>query len=218
LEVHSQFGEIRTVKDFLVRLALIVAGVVIAVTVTQCREKSQRNALAEQMRGRIAQEITDNSKALESAAKRYEQSLASLTTASATCKTLMQSKLVDASLVKQIENAKIDLRTPPLSSTQWTLALSNQSLREFSVEDASKFAKLYALQKGIEEVFIQHKPGVMAALVETETLNAAANTEEIGRTCRALSLLQHYAASSAGNMKALLDSYQKAGFVVAPEQ
>ncbi|MGL5002916.1 MAG: hypothetical protein ACRDAM_08245, partial [Casimicrobium sp.] len=129
MEVHSQFGEIRTVKDFLVRLALIVAGVVIAMTVTQCHEKNQREALATQMKTRLVAEVSKNDGVVADALKRYEAAKQQLDSGVALCKAQSGRGTVEPNVVKQLDEMSIDLRTPSLVSTQWKLANANQSIR-----------------------------------------------------------------------------------------
>jgi hypothetical protein len=209
MELHPQFGEIRTVRDFLVRLALIVSGVIIAVTVTQCREQSQKSALAAQMKTRLLQEVAENAKTLERVSKGYEASKIALTEGVALCKKALETKTLDADTAAKLDALQFDLRTPPLNETQWTLALSNQSLRDFPIDEASDFASLYSLQKAIDNVLLQHKSPVTSALVETSALRLGASGDEISRGCRAITYLQFYVQSSAGNLQALLKRYAK---------
>jgi hypothetical protein len=218
MDLHPQFGEIRTIRDFLVRLVLIVSGVVIAVTVTQCREQSQRNALAAQMKARLLQEVDENSKTLERVMKAYETSRKTLQEGTELCRRAVEAKSIDTEMAKTLNDMQIDVRTPPLNSTQWSLALSNQSLRDFPIDEASNFANLYSLQKGTDDVFLQHKSTVTAAFVDVGALRAGASAEEISRGCRAMSYLHSYAQSSTNNLQALIKRYAKvgAGSIAAP--
>jgi hypothetical protein len=211
MDIHPQFGEIRTIRDFLVRLALIVSGVVIAVTVTQCRDKNERNALAEQMKARLLIEVGENTKVLDRVIKAYDASKISLKEGVDVCRNATAAKSLDADAAKKIDGMQIDVRTPSLNATQWTLALSNQSIRDFSIDDASDFANLYSLQKSIDDVFLQHKSAVTTAFVDAALLRVGASADEIARGCRAIAYLYSYTQSGVGNLQALKKRYAKVG-------
>jgi hypothetical protein len=170
MDLHPQFGEIRTIRDFLVRLALIVSGVVIAVTVTQCREKSERENLATQMKTRLIAEVSRNDQVVEEALKRSEAAKKQLDASVSLCKSQAGRKTVEPTVVKQLDEMKIDLRTPALTSTQWKLANANQSIREFPIDEATRFAGAYSFQDLVEGVLMQHKAPIIATFVDTDAI------------------------------------------------
>ncbi len=209
MDIHPQFGEIRTIKDFLIRFALIVLGVVVAVSVTQWREHAARQKVASDMRTRLIEEITANSALLSKVGTTYEKTTKGLEGVNALCEKSMKVGKLDAETVSEIKKIEIDVRTPSLVSTQWQLANANLSLREFDREEAVRFADAYAFQNFVDSVLMQHKPGTLSALVDVNMMDVTTSPEQIRATCRAHSYLQTYAASMHGNIKGLQKAYAK---------
>lgn len=207
MDIHPQFGEIRTIKDFLIRLLLIVLGVLAAVAVTQWNEQRGRNALAEQMRSRLLGEIAVNSKTLAQVTATYAATLAELDQVVKACAQASPTGKPDAALVKLVQDAKVDLRTPIISATQWQLASSNLSLRDFSIDDATVFSQIYTQQHALESVMLQHKPGTLAAMVDASLIAPDATAEQVRAGCRAAAQLRVYASSMLGNMRSLTVAY-----------
>jgi hypothetical protein len=210
MDIHPQFGEIRTIKDFLIRFALIVLGVVVAVGVTQWRESSARQKVAQEMRVRLIEEINSNTKTLDRTAMSYEKTTKTLEGVVGLCEKAMKVGKLDAETVAEIRKADFDVRTPSLVNTQWQLANANLSVREFDREEAVRFADAYAFQHFVENVLMQHKPGTLSALVDANMLDVTTNAEQTRTTCRAYSYLLTYAASMRGNMQRLQKIYGKA--------
>jgi hypothetical protein len=209
MDIHPQFGEIRTIKDFLVRFALIVLGVVVAVSVTQWREHVARQKVASEMRTRLIEEITTNSALLDKVGSSYEKTTKGLESVMALCEKSMKAGKLDAETVAEIRKIEIDVRTPSLVNTQWQLANANLSLREFDQEEAARFADVYTLQHFVDTVLMQHKPGTLSALVDMNMMDVTASLEQTRATCRAHSYIHTYAASMYGNIKGLQKTYEK---------
>jgi hypothetical protein len=207
MDIHPQFGEIRTVKDFLIRLLLIVLGVLAAVAVTQWNEQRARDALAAQMRTRLIDEIAVNAKSLAQVADIYAATSVELERIAKACTVVSQQGKADAALLRLLQEAKLDLRTPIIAATQWHLVSSNQALRDFSIQDASAFSRVYSQQQFLESVLLQHKPGTLAALVDASLLEAGASPEQTRASCRAFAQLRMYTASMLGNMRGLAVAY-----------
>jgi hypothetical protein len=207
LEVHTQFGEIRTIKDFLIRLLLIVAGVVIAVMVTQWREKSQRETLAGQMKTRLIAEVSKNDRLVEEALKRNAAAKKSLDAAVELCKSQVGRTSVEPAVFKQLDEINVDLRTPSLVSTQWKLANANQSIRDFSIDEATQFSGAYSFQDAIEAILLQHKAPLIGTFVDTDAIRPNMTAEELQRACRAITYMSFYNASTMGNLEALRKAY-----------
>ena len=185
MDIHPQFGEIRSVKDFLIRLLLIVLGVLAAVAVTQWNEQRARDALAAQMRSRLIDEVTANVKSLAQVTDVYAATSLELARIGKACAVASSQGKADSALAKSVQEVKLDLRTPIVSATQWHLASSNQSLRDFSNQDASAFSRIYTQQQSFESILLEHKPGTLAALVDASLLEAGASPEQTRVSCRA---------------------------------
>jgi hypothetical protein len=207
MDIHPQFGEIRSIKDFLIRLLLIVSGVVIAFSVTQWRERSQRETLATQMKARLIAEISKNDRVVEEALKRSETAKKSLDTAVGLCKSQLGRTSVDPAVYKQLDSMKIDLRTPSLVSTQWKLANANQSIRDFSIDEATQFSGAYSFQDTIEAVLLQHKAPLIATFVDTDAIRQSMSSDELQRACRAITYMSFYNTSTMGNLEVLRKAY-----------
>ncbi len=209
MDIHPQFGEIRTIKDFLIRFALIVLGVVVAVSMTQWREHAARQKVASDMRTRLIEEVTANSALLSKVGTTYDKTTKGLESVNALCEKSMKVGKLDAETLLEIKKIEIDVRTPSLVSTQWQLANANLSLREFDREEAVRFADAYAFQHFVDSVLMQHKPGTLSALVDANMIDVTTSPDQIRVTCRAHSYLQTYAASTHSNIKGLQQAYEK---------
>jgi hypothetical protein len=213
MDIHPQFGEIRTVKDFLIRFALIVLGVVVAVSVTQWREHSSRQKAASDMRLRLMDEVTNNAGLLSKVAANYDQTTKALEGVMLLCEKAMKAGKLDDETVAAIQKIELNLRTPSLVGTQWQLANANLALREFDNDEAGRFARAYAFQHFLEDVLMQHKPGTLSAIVEVNMLQATTSPEQTRTTCRAYSYLHTYGTSMRSNMALLSKAY---GNVITP--
>jgi hypothetical protein len=75
------------------------------------------------------------------------------------------------------------------------------------------FASAYAFQSFLNGVLMQHKPGTLFAIVDTNMLQATTSPEQTHTTCRAYFDLHTYGVSMRGNMARLL---RVCGDVIAP--
>jgi hypothetical protein len=216
MDIHPQFGEIRTVKDFLIRFALIVLGVVVAVSVTQWRELSARQKVASEMRQRLIEEVTNNSALLAKVTASYEKTTTSLEGIGALCDKAIKVGKLDVDTVAAIKKFDFDVRTPSLVNAQWQLTNANSALREFDKDEAARFADAYAFQHFVDSVLMQHKPGTLSALVDTNMLDVTTNPEQVRASCRSYAYLLTYAASMRGNMQRLLKAYANVITPTAP--
>ncbi|MGL4232876.1 MAG: hypothetical protein ACRCWJ_16040, partial [Casimicrobium sp.] len=141
------------------------------------------------------------------ALKRYEAAKQQLDSGVALCKAQSGRGTVEPNVVKQLDEMSIDLRTPSLVSTQWKLANANQSIRDFSIEEATQFAGAYAFQDGVEAVFLQHKAPLIANFVDTDAIRAGMTTEDLRRACSAITYMSFYNASTIGNFQTLRKAY-----------
>jgi hypothetical protein len=207
MDIHPQFGEIRTVKDFAIRFALIVLGVVVAVSVTQWREHGSRQKVASEMRLRLIDEVTQNAALLNKVAATYDETSKALEGVTALCEKAMKAGKLEDATVAAIQRVEINLRTPSLVNTQWQLANTNLALREFDKDEAGRFANVYAFQHFLDSVLMQHKQGTLSAIVDTNMLQATTSPEQTRTTCRAYFYLHTYGVSMRGNMERLLKVY-----------
>jgi hypothetical protein len=213
MDIHPQFGEIRTIKDFLIRFALIVLGVVVAVSVTQWREHSSRQKAATDMRLRLMDEVANNAALLSRVAANYDQTTKALEGVVVLCEKATKAGKLDDETVAAIQRIELNLRTPSLVDTQWQLANANLALREFDKDEAGRFASAYAFQHFLESVLMQHKPGTLSAIVEANMLQGTTSPEQTRTTCRAYLYLHTYGMSMRSNMELLSKAY---GNVITP--
>lgn len=140
MEVHRPHGPFHSWPEFLVEIATIVLGVVIALSFEGAREWYHNRALAHDAREAIAREIADNKKsvdgnlrAVDERTKRLDEALQFANEMLTKGKSAMQSISLNADL-------------GDLSSASWETADHTGALAQMSYAEVQKYSYAYILQ------------------------------------------------------------------------
>jgi len=140
VEVHRPHGPFHSWPEFLVEVATIVLGVVIALSFEGAREWYHNRALARDAREAIAREIADNKKsvdgnlrAVDERTKRLDEALQFANEMLTKGKSAMQSISLNADL-------------GDLSSASWETADHTGALAQMSYAEVQKYSYAYILQ------------------------------------------------------------------------
>jgi hypothetical protein len=140
MEIHPPHGSIQSLKDFLIALATITAGVLIALSLEGLLEWNHNRRLVREARETVTREITDNKKEVDgilaSAAARQNH----LDNALHLANELLNSKKSD---VRQVN---LGTSIAELSSAGWQSAERTGALTLMDYAEVQKYAGLYELQ------------------------------------------------------------------------
>jgi hypothetical protein len=141
VEVHRPHGPFHSWPEFLVEIATIVLGVVIALSFEGAREWYHNRALAHDAREAIAREIADNKKSVDGdlrnvdeRKKQLDEALQFADEVLAKGKTTLRSMSLNASL-------------GDLSAASWQTADHTGALAQMSYAEVQKYAAAYMLQE-----------------------------------------------------------------------
>jgi hypothetical protein len=140
MEIHPPHGSIQSLKDFLIALATITAGVLIALSLEGLLEWNHNRRLVREARETVTREITDNKKEVDgilaSAAARQND----LDNALRLANELLNSKKSD------IRQVNLGTSIAELSSAGWQSAERTGALTHMDYAEVQKYAGLYELQ------------------------------------------------------------------------
>jgi hypothetical protein len=140
MEIHPPHGSIQSLKDFLIALATITAGVLIALSLEGLLEWNHNRRLVREARETVTREITDNKKEVDgilaSAAARQND----LDNALRLANELLNSKKSD------IRHVNLGTSIAELSSAGWQSAERTGALTHMDYAEVQKYAGLYELQ------------------------------------------------------------------------
>jgi hypothetical protein len=140
MEIHPPHGSIQSLKDFLIALATITAGVLIALSLEGLLEWNHNRRLVREARETVTREITDNKKEVDgilaSAAARQND----LDNALRLANELLNSKKSD------IRHVNLGTSIADLSSAGWQSAERTGALTHMDYAEVQKYAGLYELQ------------------------------------------------------------------------
>jgi uncharacterized protein (UPF0297 family) len=141
MEVHRPRGPFSSFKDFVVEIATIVVGVLIALSFEGLREWNHNRTLAREARDTIIRELTDNKKAVDG-------DLRNLPTRK---KHLDEALQFADDILKSGKTAMhtIEIRAAfnDLSMASWQTAEHTGALGQMSYAEVQKYAAVYALQE-----------------------------------------------------------------------
>ena len=142
MEVHAPEGHILSVKQFVVQLLLVVAGILIALGIDQFKDHVRHNRLAEQVRNNLRVEIARNR-------QRLNANVDNETKLRAVLQTLLDNQ---QQVVRDPEAARKQiLAVEPsfgvLESTAWDTALATQAIGYMDYSEVAPYGNVYEGQR-----------------------------------------------------------------------
>lgn len=140
VEIHPPHQAARSVREFLIQLGTITAGVLIALSLEGLVEWNHYRGLVTEAKATIAREIADNKKEIDSVLAEQGDRREKLETALRFANEMLTAKRSD------IRELKIGVSLADLSSASWQSAASTGALAHMEYGDVQEYSKLYALQ------------------------------------------------------------------------
>jgi hypothetical protein len=158
MDVEVPDKPIRSVKDFLVHLVTIVAGVLIALSFEGAREWLHNRSLVREAKENLVREISENKKEIDRGAKRIAEERADLQKALAWATELLTTKQ------SSIKGITIGTVLPGLTTSSWQTAERTGALGHMKYGEVQAFAKIYGLQQVYTNNRLQKLDRIAAAL------------------------------------------------------
>lgn len=140
MEVHRPHSPFHSWRDFLVEIATIVIGVLIALSFDGAREAYHNRALARDAREAIAREIADNRKSVDSDLENADTRKQNLEEA---------LRFADEILAKgktSLTSMNLAVSLGDLSTASWQTAERTGALAQMSYAEVQQYASAYTLQ------------------------------------------------------------------------
>jgi hypothetical protein len=140
VDIHPPHAPIRSVKDFLIQLVTITAGVLIALSLESLVEWNHYRILVGDARDTIALELADNRKEVESNLANIESRRRDLDVAQRMADELLKTRQT------QINTMNLSLGIAQLSSASWQTAERTGALAHMAYDEVRRDAGIYAVQ------------------------------------------------------------------------
>jgi hypothetical protein len=145
MEIHPPHAAPRSIRDFMLQLGTITAGVLIALSLEGMLEWNHYRLLVREAKETIARELADNKKELEGAFKAYERRAQNLENASRLVSEILASKK------SGIQTMEVGANLPELSSASWRSAERTGALAHMSYADVQRYSRVYDVQDMLVE-------------------------------------------------------------------
>jgi type II secretory pathway pseudopilin PulG len=183
MDVHPPSSPVHSIKDFAIHLAMIVLGILIAVTVEGWRESRHHEQLASEMRTRILAELSANRKQVAASVAAFKTSLKDLKALEELTARVARGEKLSAEAAATASAVSIDMRTPLLPGAAWEAALATQAVQYMSANEVARYAAIYSTQQYVMSIVLAHKSNqlLLAAAEDDVDINM---TAEEARTVR----------------------------------
>jgi hypothetical protein len=141
MEIHPPHAPIRSIKDFLLQLITITAGILIALSFEGVREWRHDRNLVREAHDTIAREIADNKKEIDVGLAGLSDRRKKLENAYRFANELLTAKKTD---IQQID---VGSSLAELSAASWQTAERTGALAHMDYGEVQKYSKVYAVQQ-----------------------------------------------------------------------
>ena len=140
MEIHPPHAPAHSVKDFLIQLGTITAGVLIALSIEGLTEWNHHRLLVREAKETLAREIADNKNALAQHFTDWDRSADNIEKALTLANDLLTTKKSD------IHQIQLESHLSSLSDASWRTAERTGALTYMDYSDVQYYAKLYGYQ------------------------------------------------------------------------
>jgi hypothetical protein len=140
VEIHPPHAPAHSIKDFLIQLLTITAGVLIALSIEGLTEWNHHRLLVREAKETIAREIADNKSALERHFTDWDKSVNGIETSLKLAEDLL------ATGKSEIHEIELGFHLSSLSDASWRTAERTGALTYMDYSDVQYYAKLYGIQ------------------------------------------------------------------------
>jgi hypothetical protein len=168
MDLHFPRERVRSVRDFILRYLLIVAGILTALGVGQWNENRKAERLAAEAESAIREELTANAKDLRESIATNDERLAQLRPIIESLrekKTLAEARAWLKTNVKA-GDITLGVSAPTLRRAAWQTATSTGAVRKMKPETLREFAMIYSAQEDIGGISAAITPHMFAGVLD----------------------------------------------------
>jgi hypothetical protein len=155
VEIHPPHAAAHSIKDFLLQLVTITAGVLIALSIEGLLEWNHHRLLVREAKETIAREIVDNKNALARHFKDWDRSSDGIEKSLTLANDLLATKKSD------INEFELQFHMSSLSDAGWRTAERTGALTYMDYADVQAYARLY----GYQDLYVSQQRRVMERTV-----------------------------------------------------
>ncbi len=194
MEIHAPHA-VRSLKDLLIELGVIVAGILIALGLEGVSERVHNRRLVEEARTSLLAEVGDNQQKIREAEPNLKRTAAELE------KMVSQLRQIESDRKTPVHRIAFSYAITTLNATSWQTALATGAISHMGYPVAKEYTEIYEAQRqflSMQERTIQtYMPlGVISAVFEHGTQRITdAQLQEIERSA-AIALMNVQALES----------------------
>jgi len=151
MDIHPHAGPIRSIREYLVHLSMVVLGILIALGLEQWREASHNRAVAQRALDDMLTEMRDNRAQVAKADAELKELLAFVQKGLDLQKQAIEARRTHSKAPAQPEREAHVFETPTLSTAAWDNALAMQALGRIDFEMERRLARIYSEQRDVKE-------------------------------------------------------------------
>jgi hypothetical protein len=140
VEIHPPHAPIHSIRDFLIQLLTITAGVLIALSLEGLLEWNHHRLLVREARATMTREITENKSALDRHLAGGNERAKDVDTSLQLANDLLKTKKSD------IRELQLSFHAPSFSAAGWQSAERTGAVAYMEYADVQRYAKLYGFQ------------------------------------------------------------------------
>jgi hypothetical protein len=204
MEIHPPEKPIHTVRDFLLQLMTITAGILIALSLEGAIEWSQHRTLVSEVKANLRQEILDNKRELGKVLALAPQLRANEQAAIQFIEDLRAHRLKGRGPVK----LDFTFYLGRLSGTSWSTAQAAGAVVYMPYEDVQRYASIYDKQREFDQLQDRLGETIVAAVPSDDVENS--NPRELRDWKQRVQTSLRYLGNVEGVARSLSDEYDGA--------
>jgi len=161
--------QVHSLKEFFKEFAMIVIGILTAITIEHQYTQSHKRHLAEQAAEHVHVEIANNLKAVEESIKVNEQTIAQFQKLEKSLVAALSPKLtreqINAAFEKEMDgHYGIGVSAIEPEQDAWDAAIASQAVVHMNAKELQAFSRLYAKQRALNNDLIGFQQGMRNGL------------------------------------------------------
>ncbi len=151
MDIHPHAGPIRSIREYLVHLSMVVLGILIALGLEQWREASHSHAIAQRALDDMLTEMRDNRAQVATALAELVQLLPYVQGLLDLQRQAIEARRTHAKPPAEPQLSSHGVDWPTFSTAAWDNALAMQALGRIDFETERKLARVYSRQRDVKE-------------------------------------------------------------------
>jgi hypothetical protein len=152
MDIHPHSGPLRSIRDYLVHLSMVVVGILIALGLEQWRAAREDHAIAQRALDDMRAEIVENRTDLAKATTQLEQIRPHIDALFDLQRQAIEAQLKHTARPTDPVPESNEIDFPGFSTAAWDGALAMQALGKIDPETARRIAHIYSEQRDVKEL------------------------------------------------------------------